>query len=70
MQPAEWIALITPGMACLGAGIAGVVKLTRMTVALEQIGENLARVLGQVDNHEHRITMLEVEQPGKHRRVL
>jgi hypothetical protein len=66
MHPAEWIALITPALAIAGAGYAGVVKLTRITLALEALTAAMQRAAEKVDNHESRIVALEARSPGRH----
>lgn len=70
MHAAEWIALITPGMALAGTGYAIVVKLTRMAVALEQLGKSMQVTADKVDGHEARIAALELRSPGRHARVI
>jgi hypothetical protein len=70
MHMAEWIGLLTPIMAMIGTGYAGVVKLTRMAVALEQVGESMKQAAAKVDNHEGRIAALEARSPGRHARVI
>lgn len=67
MHPAEWIGLLSPGIALAGIGVAAVVKLTRITVALEQLGRDIAAVAGRVDNHERRLGQLERNARGRHR---
>lgn len=67
MHPAEWIALITPTFAFAGFGYAAVAKLTRMTIALEQLGRDIAAIAGRVDNHERRLGELERNARGRHR---
>lgn len=67
MHPAEWIALISPTLVLGGACIAAVARLTRITVALEQAGRDIAAVAGRVDNHERRLVELERNPRGRHR---
>ena len=59
MHVADWIALLTPALAVATAGYAGVAKLTRMAVAIEQLAKAMATVAEQVSDHEKRITTLE-----------
>lgn len=59
MHPAEWLGLITPALAVCGIGYAGIVKLTRLIVAVETLGEQLASVHTMAEEHERRITALE-----------
>jgi uncharacterized protein YukE len=57
-------------MAMIGTGYAGVVKLTRMAVALEQLGDSMRQAAEKVDQHEARIAALEARSPGRHARVI
>lgn len=68
MHAAEWIALITPAIAVATAGYAGVVKLTRMAVALEALTLSMKTAAEKVDSHEARIVALEARSPGRHAR--
>jgi hypothetical protein len=68
MNIANWIALITPAFAVAGAGYAGVVKLTRMAVALESLTASMKAAAEKVDSHESRISALEARSPGRHAR--
>lgn len=68
MPAAEWIALITPGLAVAGGMYAAVVKLTRMAVAIEQLTSTLGLVHERVDVHEGRIAVLEERTSGRHAR--
>lgn len=70
MHAAEWIALITPAIAVATAGYAGVVKLTRMAVALEQLTKSMEAAAVKVDSHEARIAALELRSPGRHARII
>jgi hypothetical protein len=67
MHPAEWIGLASPAIVLAGATIAAVAKLTRITVALEELSKDFAAVAGRVDNHEQRIGELERNARGRHR---
>jgi hypothetical protein len=67
MQPAEWIGLISPTLVLASTGYAAVARLTRMTVALEELGKDVATVAGRVDEHERRIGALERHARGRHR---
>lgn len=67
MHPAEWIGLVSPALVLAGATIAAVAKLTRITVALEELSKDFAAVAGRVDNHEQRIGELERNARGRHR---
>lgn len=63
MNAANWIAVMTPALALVGAGSAGVAKLTRMAVAIENLAK-LLQAAAQIDtNHEARIAALEKHQP-------
>lgn len=70
MHAAEWIALITPTLAIVGTGVAGVVKITRMTVALETISGSIKTAADKIENHEGRISALEARSPGRHARAV
>lgn len=68
MAGAEWIAFIAPTFTLAGFGYAAVVRLTRITVALEQLGKDISAVVGRVDGHEQRIARLELlGKRGRHR---
>lgn len=67
MNPAEWIALISPALVLGGAAVAAVAKLTRMTVVLEELGKDIGAIAGRVDNHEARLGELERNARGRHR---
>jgi hypothetical protein len=69
MTPVIWIGVITPSMAIIGAGYAGVVKLTRMAVALESLTVSMRVAADKVDSHEARIAALELRSPGRHARI-
>lgn len=66
MHNAEWIALLTPILAMLSVGVAGVIKLTRMTVALEQLTESMNKFADKAADHESRIVALEFRVAGRH----
>jgi hypothetical protein len=67
MQPAEWIALVSPALVLGGASVAAVARLTRMTVVLEELGKDISVIAGRVDNHEARLMALERNARGRHR---
>lgn len=66
MHAAEWIGLLTPGITIAIGICAAVVKLTRMTVAIEQLTRSMAKAAERVDSHEARIAALEARSPGRH----
>lgn len=70
MHAPEWIALVMPVLAVIGTGYGAIVKLTRMAVALEQLGGAMKTAAEKVDNHEGRITALEARSPGRHARAI
>lgn len=67
MTPGEWIALIGLILVLASTGYSAVAKLTRITVALEEIGKDMGAVVTRVDRHEHRIGELERNARGRHR---
>lgn len=66
MNAPEWIALISPGLVLTSAAIVAVARLTRITVALEQLGRDIGAIVKRVDGHEQRIGRLE-QSIGRHR---
>jgi len=62
MHAADWIALITPATAVGAIGVAGIVKLTRLVDAVERLTTAMERIAGIVDDHEHRLTVLETDR--------
>lgn len=59
MHASEWIALVTPAITILSAGIVGVFRIVR---SIDRVGDKLAVVIDRqdrtdkkVDDHEHRL---------------
>jgi cell division protein FtsB len=67
MHPGEWIALVSLILVLAGTGYKAVASLTRITVALEQLGKDIGAIVKRVDVHEQRISLLERNARGRHR---
>lgn len=67
MSPAEWLALVSPALVIGAAAVAAIARLTRMTVALEELGKDIRAVAGRVDIHDARLIVLERNARGRHR---
>ena len=55
MNVADWIALTTPGLAVTGGVLAAVVKLDRLTSAVERLETSMGKIVGKVEDHEVRL---------------
>lgn len=66
MHVSEWIAIIAPAMAIAAAGYTAVAKLTRMTVAIEDLVRSMAKVSETLGDHGDRLSKLEKRRRGRH----
>lgn len=66
MNAAQFVGLITSILAVVGVGVGAVVKLTRMTDAIDRLGKSMEKVLEQADELDTRVTKLEVITGGRH----
>jgi hypothetical protein len=56
----DWIALVMPALVVAGAGWSGVKRLTRMTMAVEDLADTLRSQIATAADHEKRLIALEV----------
>lgn len=55
MTAADWVAVLSPGLAIAGAVFAGTAKLTRIACAIESLQESMGTVAARVEDHERRL---------------
>jgi hypothetical protein len=61
MSTGDWIALIMPALVVAGAAWSGVKRLTRMTLAVENLADTLKSQIATAADHERRLIALEVK---------
>jgi hypothetical protein len=60
MSTGDWIALVMPALVVAGAAWSGVKRLTRMTMAVEDLADTLRSQIATAADHEKRLIALEV----------
>jgi hypothetical protein len=60
MSTGDWIALVMPALVVAGAAWSGVTRLTRMTLAVEELADTLKNQIATAADHEKRLIALEV----------
>lgn len=56
MDAGTWISILSPAIVLGGVAIMATAKMTRLVDAVERLSKSMEEIVGQLRDHEHRLT--------------